>query len=59
MSSTTQPKILCAIERRDYAVLSARPAISRATNLQLALRALNGKILPFWRLGVRRAEKAA
>ena len=59
MSSTTQPKILRANERRDYDVLSARPAISKATNLQLALCALSGRILPFWPLGVRWAEKAA
>jgi squalene synthase HpnC len=52
-------EILRAIERRDYDVLSARPAITKATKLQLALRALTGKILPFWRLGPRPAERAA
>jgi squalene synthase HpnC len=52
-------EILRAIERRDYDVLSGRPAITKATKLQLALRALSGKILPFWRLGPRPAEKAA
>ncbi len=52
-------EILRAIERRDYDVLSARPAITRATKIQLALRALSGKMLPFWRLGPRPAEKAA
>jgi len=52
-------EILRAIERRDYDVLSGRPAITKATKLQLALRALSGKILPFLRLGPSRAEKAA
>jgi squalene synthase HpnC len=52
-------EILRAIERRDYDVLSARPAITKGTKLQLALRALSGKMLPFWRLGSRPAEKAA
>ena len=52
-------EILRAIERRDYDVLSARPAITKATKLQLGLRALGGKFLPFWRLGPRPAEKAA
>jgi squalene synthase HpnC len=44
-------EILRAIERRDYDVLSARPAISKPTKLALALRALAGKMLPFLRLG--------
>jgi squalene synthase HpnC len=52
-------EILRAVERRDYDVLSARPAITKATKLQLALRALSGKMLPFWRLGTGPAEKAA
>jgi squalene synthase HpnC len=56
-------EILRAIEQRDYDVLSARPSISKATKLQLALRAVTGKFLPFLRLGAapasRRAEKAA
>ena len=43
-------EILHAIERRDYDVLSARPAISKPTKLALALRALAGKTLPFLRL---------
>ena len=46
-------EILRAIERQDYDVLSARPAISKRTKLALALRALSGKMLPFFRLGVR------
>ncbi len=44
-------EILNAIERRDYDVLSARPSIGKGTKLQLALRALRGKFLPFLRLG--------
>jgi len=44
-------EILRAIERRNYDVLSARPAISKPTKLALALRALGGKALPFFRLG--------
>ncbi len=44
-------EILRAIERRDFDVLSARPAISKGTKLSLALRALSGKALPFLRLG--------
>jgi squalene synthase HpnC len=46
-------EILSAIERQDYDVLSARPAIPKRTKLALALRALSGKMLPFFRLGVR------
>jgi squalene synthase HpnC len=52
-------EILRAIERRDYDVLSARPAIAKSTKIQLALRALSGKFLPFWRLGPRSSERAA
>ena len=55
-------EILRAIERCDYDVLSARPAITRSAKIQLALRALGGKLLPFWRLGPRssqRSERAA
>ncbi|HTW79921.1 MAG TPA: squalene synthase HpnC [Terracidiphilus sp.] len=52
-------EILRAIERRDYDVLSARPAISKPTRLSLALRALGGKALPFLRLGARATGKAA
>lgn len=44
-------EILNAIEARDYDVLSARPSISKRTKLQLALRAVSGKFLPFLRLG--------
>ena len=52
-------EILRAIERQDYDVLSARPAISKRTKLSLALRALGGKALPFLRLGAGAAGKAA
>ena len=52
-------EILRAIERRDYDVLSARPAITKGTKIQLALRALSAKMLPFWRLGQHAAKKAA
>jgi squalene synthase HpnC len=52
-------EILRAIERRDYDVLSARPAISKRTKLALALRALGGKALPFLRLGTQSTRKAA
>jgi phytoene/squalene synthetase len=50
-------EILNAIERRDYDVLSARPAISKTTKLQLALRALSGKFLPVLRLGSRTVSR--
>jgi squalene synthase HpnC len=52
-------EILRAIERQNYDVLSARPSISKGTKLQLALRAVTGKFLPFLRLGQRPAGKAA
>jgi squalene synthase HpnC len=53
-------EILRAIERRDFDVLSARPAISKATKGGLALRAAAAKLLPFLKLGRsgRRAEPA-
>ncbi|MGD0830855.1 MAG: squalene synthase HpnC, partial [Terracidiphilus sp.] len=44
-------EILRAIELRDYDVLAARPAISKAAKLQLALRAVCAKMLPFLPLG--------
>jgi len=46
-------EILRAIERRDYDVLSARPSISKRTKLSLALRAVGGRMLPFFRLRAR------
>ncbi len=52
-------EILRAIERRDYDVLSARPAISKRTKLALALRALGGKALPFLRLKSESPGKAS
>jgi squalene synthase HpnC len=52
-------EILRAIERQNYDVLSARPAISKGTKLQLALRAVTGKFLPFLRLGPPSSGKAA
>ncbi len=52
-------EILRAIERRDYDVLSARPAISKLTKVSLAARAIVGKVLPFLRLGPRSTGKAA
>jgi squalene synthase HpnC len=52
-------EILRAIERQDYDVLRDRPAISKGTKIQLALRALSGKMFPFLRLGPRVVPKAA
>jgi hypothetical protein len=51
-------EILNAIERRDYDVLSARPAISKRTKMQLALRAVSGRFLPFLRLSGSRGKAA-
>jgi len=50
-------EILRAIERQDYDVLSARPAISKLTKLGLALRAVTGKLLPFLSLGKSRRSQ--
>jgi squalene synthase HpnC len=50
-------EILRAIERQDYDVLSARPAIAKSTKMQLAFRALSSKFLPFLRLGPRQAPQ--
>jgi squalene synthase HpnC len=44
-------EILRAIRRRDYDVLSDRPAISKGTKLALALRAVSGKLLSSLSLG--------
>ncbi len=52
-------EILNAIEKQNFDVLAVRPAIGKTTKLQLALRAVSGKFLPFLRLGPRRAGKAA
>ena len=43
--------ILHAIERRNYDVLSARPAISKGSKLVLGLRAVCAKIFALFRLG--------
>lgn len=48
-------EILRAIEHCDYDVLSARPAISKATKIALALRAVSSKLLPGMRLKSRAA----
>jgi phytoene/squalene synthetase len=44
-------EILRAVERRNYDVLSARPAISKGSKLALGFRALCAKLFPFFRLG--------
>jgi squalene synthase HpnC len=51
-------EILRVIERRNYDVLSARPAISKRTKMALALRAVSGKMLPFLRLGTAQGKTA-
>jgi phytoene/squalene synthetase len=53
-------EILRAIERQDYDVLSARPAISKGTKLNLAFRAVGGKLFPSLSLNGKglRTEKA-
>lgn len=43
-------EILNAIEQQKFDVLSSRPSIAKRTKLQLALRAVTGKFLPFLRL---------
>ena len=50
-------EILNAIERRNFDVLSARPAIAKSTKLKLALRAVSAKVLPFLALYRRPAGK--
>ena len=50
-------EILRAIELRDYDVLSARPAISKATKIALALRAVSGKLLPGLRVQTKDKAK--
>lgn len=52
-------EILRVIERRNYDVLTERPAISKSTKLALAIRAVSGKLLPFTRLAPRPNRKAA
>ena len=50
-------EILRAIERRNYDVLSARPAISKSIKFKLALRAMGSKLLPFLSLGGRHSTR--
>jgi squalene synthase HpnC len=52
-------EILRAIERYDFDVLSARPAISKATKAGLAWRAVTAKLLPFLKLGRRQRRVEA
>jgi squalene synthase HpnC len=52
-------EILRAVERRDFDVLTARPAISKRTKLALALRAVGSKIFPFSCLGQKSNGNAA
>jgi squalene synthase HpnC len=51
-------EILRAIERRDFDVLSARPAISKTTKLRLALRAVSARMLRFLALSHRTGKAA-
>ncbi len=51
--------ILRAIEQHDYDVLRARPSLSNATKLALVLRAMSGKLFPFFRLRASSTGKAA
>jgi squalene synthase HpnC len=44
-------EILRAIERQNFDVLSARPAITKSTKFGLALRAVGARLLPFFSLG--------
>jgi len=52
-------EILRAIDLCDHDVLTARPSISKRTKMALALRALCGKLLPFWRLKAHSTRKTA
>jgi squalene synthase HpnC len=51
-------EILNAIEDQNFDVLTSRPSISKRTKLQLALRAVTGKFLPFLRLSRPRGKAA-
>jgi len=51
-------EILNAIENQNFDVLSSRPSIAKRTKLQLALRAVTGKFLPFLRLSTSRGQAA-
>jgi squalene synthase HpnC len=48
-------EILHAIEKQNYDVLSVRPALSKATKISLALRAVSGKLMPWSRLKAKAA----
>jgi len=52
-------EILRAIEARDYDVLSARPSLSKATKIRLALRAVGARVFPFLGPGRSAREGAA
>lgn len=51
-------EILNAIEHHNFDVLESRPSISKGTKLQLALRAVTGKFLPFLRLSGLKGKAA-
>ncbi len=51
-------EILNAIEHQNFDVLTSRPSIAKRTKLQLALRAVTGKFLPFLRLSGPRGRAA-
>ncbi|MGA8042310.1 MAG: squalene synthase HpnC [Terracidiphilus sp.] len=51
--------MLRAIEQQDYDVLRARPALSKGTKLALVMRAVSGKLFPFFRLRASSTGKAA
>ena len=51
--------ILRAIEQQDYDVLRARPSLSRSTKFALVLRAVSGKLLPYFRLRAHATGKTA
>ncbi len=50
-------EILRAIERRDYDVLRARPAIGKGAKARLVLRALGARLLSSLALGAKRQRK--
>jgi squalene synthase HpnC len=52
-------EILNAIEKQDYDVLSARPAISKSTRMGLAFRAASAKLLPFLSMGRSRRSSGS
>lgn len=52
-------EILNAIERQDFDVLSARPAISKRTKATLAAKAVLGRAIPSLRLGPPASQRQA